>query len=106
MKTYTIKLTEHAAADLKALRDYIAQTLHEPETGRRKVGRILEEIKSLSFLPQRNALMPTEPERSSGIRKTVAENHYILYTIDADTVQILRVIYSSCDLIQRLRSGR
>lgn len=106
MNRYRIKISDHAAADLKALRDYISQTFQEPELGRKKVERIRDELKTLEVFPKRNALLQSQPEKEMGMRKMPVENHCIFYTVDEDTVHIVRIIYSGSDLLARLRSGR
>ena len=66
--------------------------------------RIAEAIQSLNILPERCALVESEPERTQGLRQMLVDNYSVFYIVGEDTVSVAaRVLYSASDLVRRLR---
>ena len=63
----------------------------------------LEAIQSLNILPERCALVESEPERTQGLRQMLVDNYSVFYIVGEDTVSVARVLYSASDLVRRLR---
>ena len=105
MARYRIIITPDAEADLKELRDYIADVLLAPDTARAYIGRIRRSIASLAEMPERIALVNDEPWRSRGLRKIIVNNFYVYFRIaeSANIVFILNVIYAKRDQLMALK---
>ena len=64
---------------------------------------IAEAIQSLNILPERCALVESEPECTQGLRQMLVDNYSVFYIVGEDTVSVARVLYSASDLVRRLR---
>ncbi len=80
-----------------------ADRLLEPDTAMGQYNRIAEGIQSLNILPERCALVESEPERTQGLRQMLVDNYSVFYIVGEDTVSVARVLYSASDLVRRLR---
>ena len=58
---------------------------------------------SLNILPERCALVESEPERTQGLRQMLVDNYSVLYIVSEDAVSVARVLYRASDLVRRLR---
>ena len=91
MEHYSVKLLRRAVQDIDDIYTYIAETLVEPETALKLVGRLEEAIFSLDTLPHRC------PERRSGVyanygyRQLLMENYTIIFRIDEAHQQVIVV---------------
>ena len=65
--------------------------------------RIAEAIQSLNILPERCALVESEPERTQGLWQMLVDNYSVFYIVGGDAVSVARVLYSASDLVRRLR---
>jgi plasmid stabilization system protein ParE len=70
MKQYDVKISHAALNDMEQIYSYIADRLLEPDTAMGQYNRIAEAIQSLNILPERCALVESEPERTQGLRWT------------------------------------
>ena len=59
MKTYNVKVTDAALADMEEIYNYIAFTLLSPANAIAQYDRIAEAILSLNILPERFKVMIT-----------------------------------------------
>ena len=89
--------------DMEQIYSYIADRLLEPDTAMGQYNRIAEAIQSLNILPERCALVESEPERTQGLRQMLVDNYSVFYIVGEDTVSVARVLYSASDLVRRLR---
>ena len=67
MKQYDVKISYAALSDMEQIYSYIADRLLESDTAMRQYDRIAEAIQSLNILPERCALVESEPERTQGL---------------------------------------
>lgn len=65
--------------------------------------RIAEAIESLSVFPERFQIMDIIPKLSKDVRQVIVDHYSALYTIEADTVTVLRVLYGASDLSAKLQ---
>lgn len=77
--SYRIIVTPDAEADMKELRDYIADVLHAPAAALSYLRTVRGEIASLTDMPARYRLMDEEPWHSYGLRRAMARNSYIYF---------------------------
>ena len=103
MKQYDVKISHVALRDMEQIYSYIADCLMEPDTAMGQHNRIAEAIQSLNILPERCALVESEPERTQGLRQMLVDNYSVFYIVGEDTVSVARVLYSASDLVRRLR---
>ena len=103
MKQYDVKISRMALSDMEQIYSYIADRLLEPDTAMAQYNRIAEAIQSLNILPERCALVESEPERTQGLRQMLVDNYSVFYIVGEDTVSVARVLYSASDLVRRLR---
>ena len=59
----SVKISHAALSDMEQIYSYIADRLLEPDTAMGQYNRIAEAIQSLNILPERCALVESEPER-------------------------------------------
>ena len=102
MKQYDVKISYAALSDMEQIYSYIADRLLEPDTAMGQY-RIAEAIQSLNILPERCALVESEPERTQGLRQMLVDNYSVFYIVGGDAVSVARVLYSASDLVRRLR---
>ncbi len=88
---------------MDAIYKYIAETLQAPDTALKQYNRIAAGIESLSKFPKRCKLFESQPERDLGFRQLLVDNYSAVYVEDDNCVTVLRVLYSSSDIIARLR---
>ena len=100
MTTFTVYITEKAAADMSAIRDYISNDLGSPETADSLIRRFEQAISLLESFPERFRRYEIEPYRTEGVRVMPVGNYLIFYIPDtaALTVTVFRVVYASRDL--------
>ena len=104
MKQYDVKISHAPLTDMEHIYSYIADRLLEPATAMGQYNRIAEAIQSLDILPERCALVESEPERTQGLRQMLVDNYSVFfYIVGEDTVSVARVLYSASDLVRRLR---
>ncbi len=104
MKEYKVKLTLQAKEHLNSIRDYIALELLSPSTASDVLKLLKEQIKKLSYLPERNSKINEEAWRNKDIRKLIVKNYYLYYIVskDDETVKVFAVIYGRRDQVSRL----
>jgi|LSQX01.2.fsa_nt_gb plasmid stabilization system protein ParE len=102
MKNHTVKITDTALADMEDIYNYIAEQLQAPENAINQYNRIAKAIEKLNSLPERIALMDSEPERSMGLRMLIVDNYSVFYIIEENAVIVTRVLYSASDIRERL----
>lgn len=105
MKQYTVSITSKALADMESIYDYIANTLQSPDIAMKQYDCIAAEIQSLKVFPERCRLLETQPEHDFGMRQLLINNYSAIYVIDGETVTVLRVLYSSSSVADRLRNS-
>lgn len=104
MKRYSVQITAKALADMDSIYDYIARTLQAPDAAMQQYDRIAEGIKSLRVFPMRCRLFDSQPENSLGMRQLRVDHYAAIYVVIGDQVTVLRVLYSSSDILSRLRN--
>lgn len=93
---YKVRVTPYAMGQLHEIGRYIASTLQAPDTAKRWLDRVKNELASLSYFPARVPLTDEEPWRSQGIHKLVIKNHLAYFWIDekSRTVYVTAVVYA------------
>ena len=99
-----IVYTETARQDLRDIYEYIAYTLLVPSVARDMAERIMETVRTLEVMPERNPLYKDEPWHSMGVRFVPVRNYLVFYTINTttETVSIVRIMYGGRDISRQL----
>lgn len=105
MKQYQIKITNKALEDMAEIYEYIADNLKVSDTAMKQYDRIADGIESLNEFPERYKLFAFQPECDLCLRQLPVWNYSAIYAVEGDCVTVLRVLYSSSDIITRLRNG-
>ncbi len=97
---YTVTYSPEALDDLRGVYSYIAFSLKVPGTADKQVKRIRNEVRSLSLMLQRYALVDWEPWHSMEMHKLPVDNFVIYYLTDANakTVTVVRIFYGGRDI--------
>ena len=101
---YEVLLSIKAKEDLKNIAFYIKNNLKEPAIASKYTKMIKNEIKTLSYFPQRNAIINEDTIVDLRIRKTTIKNYIIFYRINDENniVSIERILYSASNWINEL----
>ena len=103
MKKYKVKISSLALRDMEEISGYISEKLGSPTTAMKQYERIAEAIESLNVFPERFQIMDIIPKLSKNVRQVIVDHYSAIYTIEADTVTVLRVLYSAFDLSAKLQ---
>lgn len=68
-------------SDLHDIYDYIAFNLLASDVARNTTDRILEAVRTLQTMPERNPLYKEEPWHSQGVRFIPVKNDIVFYTV-------------------------
>lgn len=104
MKTYNVKVTDAALADVEEIYNYIAFTLLSPANAIAQYDRIAEAILSLNILPERFKVMNFTGKDLENLRRMPVDNFSVFYVITDDSVIVTNVLYSASDISQRLQA--
>ena len=104
MKTYNVKVTDAALADMEEIYNYIAFTLLSPANAIAQYERIAEAILSLNILPERFKVMNFTGKELEKLRRMPVDNFSVFYVITDDSIIVTNVLYSALDISQRLQA--
>lgn len=99
-----IEYTFAARQDLHSIYEYISFSLLAPVAAKNTIDKILETIRSLEVMPERNPLYKEEPWHSQGIHFVPMRNYLIFYTIntETETVTVSRIMFGGRDISHQL----
>jgi toxin ParE1/3/4 len=92
METYKIKIFPTAKQDLEEVIGYL-NTL-SPDAASKYYDLLVEEIASLSKMPERCPKPKDLALAVKGYRYLIVKNYLVFYVIIGDTVQIRRILYA------------
>lgn len=92
---YTIFPTSAFKEELEEVMYYIRHKLKEPLTAKRFYKKVVNEIKSLKFMPERYKAIEKIYNRSKVLRKTSVNNYVIIYEVNNNTRTSIHFIYFS-----------
>jgi plasmid stabilization system protein ParE len=88
-RQFTIVIQPRAAAELDDIFDTIARDSHD--RAMQYTDRILQAVDDLSTFPERHPQARESLAFSITIRQVVVGSHRILFTVDGNTVRVLRI---------------
>lgn len=95
MEQYHVKIFPTAKQDFEEILAYL-NTL-SPDTALKYYDLLVEEISSLSKLPERCPKVKTLALAAKGYRCLIVKNYLVFYVVCGDTVQIRRILYARRD---------
>lgn len=95
METYKIKIFPTAKQDLEEVIGYL-NTL-SPDAASKYYDLLVEEIASLSKMPERCPKPKDLALAVKGYRYLIVKNYLVFYVVIGDTVQIRRILYARRD---------
>ncbi len=95
METYKIKIFPTAKQDLEEVIGYL-NTL-SPGAASKYYDLLVEEIVSLSKMPERCPKPKDLALAAKGYRYLIVKNYLVFYVVIGDTVQIRRILYARRD---------
>ena len=95
METYKIKIFPTAKQGLEEVIGYL-NTL-SPDAALRYYDLLVEEIASLSKMPERCPRPKDLALAAKGYRYLIVKNYLVFYAVVGDTVQIRRILYARRD---------
>lgn len=104
--SWNVYYTEKAENDLRGIYEYIAYSLFVPQTAKKQVAAIMEEISKLDENPLRFPVYKKEPWKSKGLRFFPINNYMIFYlpNENEETVTIIRIMYGGRNIDKQLNS--
>jgi len=93
---YKIVIELPAQKDLRAILNYITDTLKEPMNAARIYRSIKEQILTLAQMPLRHSLVQDKQFAAMGIRKLPVEHYIAFYIINDEKreVHVLRILFN------------
>lgn len=97
---YEVFATEQAAADLRAIFEYIAYDLFAGQNAFHQLDRLEQAILSLDEMPERYHLYDKEPWKERNLRIMPVDNYLVFYIPQSKerTVTVIRVMYGGRDI--------
>ncbi len=95
METYKIKIFPTAKQDLEEVIGYL--NTRSPDVALRDYDLLVEEIASLSKMPERCPRPKDLALAAKGYRYLIVKNYLVFYAVVGDTVQIRRILYARRD---------
>lgn len=104
---YEIKITAMAQNDFEHIYMHISNNLHNKQAALKLTALLDKNIKSLSDMPERYALVKDNYLKNMGIRFISVKNYIIFYTIDENkqTVYVIRILYGKRNWIDILHKN-
>lgn len=105
--TYKTIYSPESLDDLRAIYSYIAFEKLAPQNAEGQVNRIRKSIRSLDLFPEGHTTVEWEPCASMGMRFLPVDNFIVYYLVDnnEETVSIVRIFYSGCDVEHIIQTG-
>lgn len=104
MEKYKIQLSIKAKNDYKKIISYLKNELLEPSIANRYAELINSEIQTLSYFPQKHAIIDKEIVKELEYRKLVVKNYIVFYRINErkKVVEVYRILYGASEWIYEL----
>lgn len=107
---YEVLTTAQAAADLRAIFEYIAYDLLAGQNALNQLDRLEQAILSLDEMPERYHLYDKEPWKERNLRIMPVDNYLVFYIplfyiprSEEKTVTVIRVMYGRRDIDAQLK---
>ena len=104
IEKFKVLLSIKAKEDLKDIVFYIKNNLKEPAIAGKYAKMIKDEVKGLSYFPQRNAIIDDDIITDLKVRKLIIKNYIAFYRINEENniVNVERILYGASNWINEL----
>jgi plasmid stabilization system protein ParE len=92
-KKFRVEITSKAESDILAMRDFIAGD--KPRTAAKWLRELWMQIASLQRNPLRYEIIPEAAQGEEPYRHVLFGNYRTIYSVDEDTVTVLRVFHAA-----------
>ena len=89
---YKIVFTNDSIEEMDSIYNYISKKLYAPNSARRLMAQVEEEIQSLEYMPQKYAVIKRFPEIDMEYRRIVIKNFVVIYTI-SEKEKIIYIVH-------------
>lgn len=100
MKIYNIKYSPEAKGDLRKIKSYIKNNLHEPDIAERLIKKIKEAVRELKINPEMYAVVDIDRKGGIKIRRLMVDNYRVFYRVKGDWIQVIRILYKKRNWIK------
>ena len=99
-----LRYTPQAIADIREIKDYIRDALHDPSAAERIARSILDGCAALKDFPKIGVGLAAKTDFETDLRMLICGRYIALYRIDNDinTVSVARIIHAQQDYIHIL----
>ena len=88
-----LKFTPESKADLFEILEYVTKNLAAPSAAEGMIEKIEAACNRLTFFPSLGVIPRDATLAKKGYRMLVVENFLVFYTVDEQSVKIMRVVY-------------
>lgn len=101
---YTIKPTPSFEIELENAYRYIAYKLKEPITAKRFYNKVIKEIYSLQYFPERYVKINNYKDKNRNLRKILIDKYVIIYEVNKIymEVSILHIFHGTQNYLNKL----
>lgn len=105
MSQWKVIVTPEFQDEVREIHSYIQNTLLVPETAQKQIHRIIDSVKTLNTMPERNPLCEREPWQGRGLRKLIVDKFIVFYLPNpiSEEVVVLHVFYGGRNIEDLLR---
>ena len=98
--SYMVIYVPRALDDLREIYTYIAWTLQAPDTAKKQVGRIRQEIRGLDEMPLRCPVVQLPDWDGQPVRRLLVDRYAVFYEVcqEEQSVTVDRIVYTGRDL--------
>jgi addiction module RelE/StbE family toxin len=100
LKIYNIKYSPEAKGDLRKIKLYIKNNLHEPDIAERLIKKIKESVRELKTNPEMYAVVDINRKSGIKIRRLMVDNYRVFYRVKGDWIQVIRILYKKRNWIK------
>lgn len=101
---FIIYLTNTFKKEFNKIIRYLKYTLDEELIANRLYKKVIKEISSLNFMPERYSKINITYNKTRNLRKVLIDNYIVIYEVNNNTGQvfILHIFHSSQDYLSKL----
>lgn len=103
---YVVHITKAAENDLYQTINYIETVLKNPTAAEHLLDKAEKQINNLAVFPKANAVINDPVLKAWGIRFVTIDHYLAFYTIQNQTVYVLRFLYVKRDWLSILKNGK
>ncbi len=102
MKNFSLNIGQPAQQDLRSIKNYIADTLNAPEAALKLISKIHDGFLRIKEFPFSGDIIKTEFPMEFEYRRIIVESYVIFYTVESETINIMRVLYGASNYLSVL----